>query len=68
VNVGPALTKQVENASTEDKMLLKRFETVLTKTAETAEKIDKVRKGGEALAKISHVVGEAIGGVMDFLT
>lgn len=64
----PALTKQVENSSTEDKMLLKRFETVLTKTAETAEKIDKVRKGGEALAKISHVVGEAIGDVMNFLT
>lgn len=63
-----ALSRQVEDASPEDKTLLTRFQTVLTKTAETADKVDKVRKGGEALASIGHVVGEAFDGLVKLLT
>lgn len=62
------LSKQVENATPEDKTLLTQFKTVLSKTAETADKVDKVRKGGEALASIGHVVGEAFDGIVKILT
>ncbi len=63
-----AISRQVEAASPDDKTLLTRFQTVLSKTAETADKVDKVRKGGEALASIGHVVGEAFDGIIKLLT
>lgn len=62
-----ALSKQVEDARPEDKTLLTRFKTVLSKTAETADKVDKVRKGGESLATIGHVVGEAFDSIVKLL-
>lgn len=62
------LSKQVENASSDDKSLMIRFQTFLTKTADTADKVDKVRHGGEALMSIGKVLGEAFGGVVKLLT
>lgn len=63
-----ALSKQVEGASERDRSILTKFQTVLTKTAETADKVDKVRKGGEALMGIGKVVGEAFDGLTKLLT
>lgn len=62
------LSKQVENASPEDKSLLTRFQNVLTKTADTADRVDKVRKGGEALMTIGKAVGEAFDGFVKLLS
>lgn len=62
------VTQAVEKSGPDGRRIFERVSGCLTGLADTADKVDKIRKGIDGIASIGHAVGATLDGVMKALS